>query len=224
MPRTQLVITVLSRILGSIPIFMLFFFLPAGTWEYWQAWVYISILITPMFFAMFYLLKNNPELLERRMRLKEQRAEQRQILQFSYIFFLLAFILPGFDKRFGWSDLPTGVVLAADACVLLGYLIVFRVMQINSFASRVIEVAEDQKVIDTGLYSVVRHPMYVGAILLYVASPLALGSLWAVLPAIGIIPIIVARTKDEELALEKDLPGYVKYKKKTKYRLIPFIW
>ncbi len=224
MPRTQLVITVLSRILGSIPIFMLFFFLPAGTWEYWQAWVYISILITPMFFAMFYLLKNNPELLERRMRLKEQRAEQRQILQFSYIFFLLAFILPGFDKRFGWSDLPTGVVLAADACVLLGYLIVFRVMQINSFASRVIEVAEDQKVIDTGLYSVVRHPMYVGAILLYVASPLALGSLWAVLPALGIIPIIVARTKDEELALEKDLPGYVKYKKKTKYRLIPFIW
>ncbi|MBP6177254.1 MAG: isoprenylcysteine carboxylmethyltransferase family protein [Anaerolineales bacterium] len=224
MPRTQLVITVLSRILGSIPIFMLFFFLPAGTWEYWQAWVYISILITPMFFAMFYLLKNNPELLERRMRLKEQRAEQRQILQFSYIFFLLAFILPGFDKRFGWSDLPTGVVLAADACVLLGYLIVFRVMQINSFASRVIEVAEDQKVIDTGLYSVVRHPMYVGAILLYVASPLALGSLWAVLPALGIIPIIVARTKDEELALEKDLPGYVEYKKKTKYRLIPFIW
>lgn len=224
MQRTQLITSVLSRILGSIPVLMLFFFLPAGTWDYWQAWVYIAVLITPMFFAMFYLLKNNPELLERRIRLKEQRAEQRQILKFSYIFFLLAFVLPGFDKRFGWSDMPTGVVLAADACVLLGYLIVFRVMQINSFASRVIEVAEDQKVIDTGLYSVVRHPMYVGAIVLYVASPLALGSYWAIIPALGIIPILVARIKDEELALEKDLPGYLEYKRKTKYRLLPFVW
>lgn len=224
MPRNQLVITVLSRILGSIPVFMLFFFLPAGTWNYWQAWVYIAVLITPMFLAMFYLLKNNPELLERRMRLNEQRAEQRQILKFSYIFFLLAFILPGVDNRFGWSEMSTSVALAADACVLLGYLIVFRVMQINSFASRVIEVADDQKVIDTGLYSVVRHPMYVGAIMLYIASPLALGSYWAVIPALGIIPILVARIKDEELALEKDLPGYVEYKQKTKYRLIPFVW
>ena len=203
---------------------MLFFFLPAGTWNYWQAWVYMGVLITPMFFAMIYLIKNNPELLERRMRLKEKRSEQRLIVKVSLVFFLLAFILPGFDRRFGWSDVPMGLVIASDLCILIGYLIIFRVMQINTFASRVIEVVSEQKVIDTDLYSIVRHPMYVGAILLYVASPLALGSYWAVLPAIVIIPIIVARIKDEEAALDKDLAGYLEYKQRTKYRLIPFIW
>ena len=184
----------------------------------------MGVLITPMFFAMIYLIKNNPELLERRMRLKEKRSEQRLIVKVSLVFFLLAFILPGFDRRFGWSDVPMGLVIASDLCILIGYLIIFRVMQINTFASRVIEVVSEQKVIDTDLYSIVRHPMYVGAILLYVASPLALGSYWAVLPAIVIIPIIVARIKDEEAALDKDLAGYLEYKQRTKYRLIPFIW
>ena len=203
---------------------MLFFFLPAGTWNYWQAWVYMGVLITPMFFAMIDLIKKDPELLERRMRLREKRSEQRLIIKVSLVFFLLAFILPGFDRRFGWSDVPVGLVIASDICILIGYLIIFRVMQINTFASRVIEVASEQKVIDTDLYSIVRHPMYVGAILLYVASPLALGSYWAVLPAIVIIPIIVARIKDEETTLDKDLAGYLEYKQRTKYRLIPFIW
>ena len=203
---------------------MLFFFLPAGTWNYWQAWVYMGVLITPMFFAMIDLIKKDPELLERRMRLREKRSEQRLIIKVSLVFFLLAFILPGFDRRFGWSDVPVGLVIASDICILIGYLIIFRVMQINTFASRVIEVASEQKVIDTDLYSIVRHPMYVGAILLYVASPLALGSYWAVLPAIVIIPIIVVRIKDEEAALDKDLAGYLEYKQRTKYRLIPFIW
>ena len=203
---------------------MLFFFLPAGTWNYWQAWVYMGVLITPMFFAMIYLIKNNPELLERRMRLREKRSEQRLIIKVSLVFFFLAFILPGFDRRFGWSDVPMGLVIASEICILIGYLIIFRVMQINTFASRVIEVASEQKVIDTDLYSIVRHPMYVGAILLYVASPIALGSYWSVVPAIVIIPIIVARIKDEEAALDKDLTGYLEYKQRTKYRLIPFIW
>lgn len=224
MPHSKLIKVVLTRILLVIPIFMLFFFAPAGRWDYWQAWVYIALLVIPMLFAMVYLLKNDPGLLERRMRLREERAEQRQIIGASYIFFLLAFVLPGFDIRFGWSNMPTVVVIAADAAVLIGYLIVFRVMQVNSFASRVIEIASDQKVIDTDVYAVVRHPMYVGAILLYLASPLALGSYWAVIPALGIVPILVARIKDEETALEKDLPGYFEYKQKTKYRLIPFVW
>ena len=215
---------VASRLIMTIPMFILFFFLPAGTWNYWQAWVYMGVLITPMFFAMIYLIKNNPELLERRMRLQEKRSEQRLIVKVSLVFFLLAFILPGFDKRFGWSDVPMGLVIASDICILIGYLIIFRVMQINTFASRVIEVASEQKVIDTDLYSIVRHPMYVGAILLYIASPIALGSYWSVLPAIVIIPVIVARIKDEEAALDKDLAGYLEYKQRTKYRLIPFIW
>ena len=224
MSREQLLKVVAGRIIMIIPMLMLFFFLPAGTWNYWQAWVYMGVLISPMFFAMIYLIKKDPELLERRMRLKEKRSEQRLIVKVSLVFFLLAFILPGFDKRFGWSDVPIGLVIASDICILIGYLIIFRVMQINTFASRVIEVANEQKVIDTDLYSIVRHPMYVGAILLYVASPLALGSYWAVLPAIVIIPIIVARIKDEEAALDKDLAGYLEYKQRTKYRLIPFIW
>ena len=224
MERNQLLKVVASRLIMTIPMFMLFFFLPAGTWNYWQAWVYMGVLITPMFFAMIYLIKNNPELLERRMRLQEKRSEQRLIVKVSLVFFLLAFILPGFDKRFGWSDVPMGLVIASDICIIIGYLIIFRVMQINTFASRVIEVASEQKVIDTDLYSIVRHPMYVGAILLYVASPIALGSYWSVLPAIVIIPVIVARIKDEEAALDKDLAGYLEYKQRTKYRLIPFIW
>ena len=224
MERNQLLKVVSSRLIMTIPMFILFFFLPAGTWNYWQAWVYMGVLITPMFFAMIYLIKNNPELLERRMRLQEKRSEQRLIVKVSLVFFLLAFILPGFDKRFGWSDVPMGLVIASDICILIGYLIIFRVMQINTFASRVIEVASEQKVIDTDLYSIVRHPMYVGAILLYVASPIALGSYWSVLPAIVIIPVIVARIKDEEAALDKDLAGYLEYKQRTKYRLIPFIW
>ena len=208
----------------ALPLFMLFFFLPAGTWNYWQAWVYLAILFIPMFFAMFYLLKNNPELLERRMRMKEKRSGQKQVVGISLIFLLLAFLLPGFDKRFGWSIVPIEVVVAAQICVLAGYLIVFRVMQINSFASRVIEVAPEQRVIDTDLYAIVRHPMYMGAMVLYVMSPLALGSYWSVIPALGMIPILVARIKDEELMLEKELPGYLEYKKKTKYRLIPYVW
>ena len=224
MSREQLLKVVAGRIIMIIPMLMLFFFLPAGTWNYWQAWVYMGVLITPMFFAMIYLIKKDSELLERRMRLREKRSEQRLIIKVSLVFFLLAFILPGFDRRFGWSDVPVGLVIASDICILIGYLIIFRVMQINTFASRVIEVASEQKVIDTDLYSIVRHPMYVGAILLYVASPLALGSYWAVLPAIVIIPIIVVRIKDEEAALDKDLAGYLEYKQRTKYRLIPFIW
>jgi protein-S-isoprenylcysteine O-methyltransferase Ste14 len=224
MPRNQLIKIVLSRLLMALPMFMLFFFLPAGTWNYWQAWVYLAILFIPMFFAMLYLLKNNPELLERRMRMKEKRSGQKQVVGISLVFLILAFLLPGFDKRFGWSIVPFQMVVASEICVLTGYLIVFRVMQINSFASRVIEVASEQKVIDTDLYAIVRHPMYIGAILLYVMSPLALGSYWSVIPALSMIPILVARIKDEELMLEKELPGYLEYKKKTKYRLIPYIW
>lgn len=224
MSRSQLLKIVASRIAGVILFFMLFFFLPAGTWNYWEAWVYMGILIIPMLFILNYLLKNDPELLERRMRMREKRGEQKLIIKISLVFFLLAYILPGFDKRFGWSDAPLWAVITADAITLLGYLIVFRVFQVNSYASRVIEINSGQKVIDTDVYAIVRHPMYVGAILMYSASPLALGSYWAMIPGLLIVPILVARIKDEEAALDKDLPGYLEYKQKTKYRLIPYVW
>jgi protein-S-isoprenylcysteine O-methyltransferase Ste14 len=224
MSRTQLLKVVASRVLGFVVMMMLFLFLPAGTWNYWQAWAYMGLLLIPMFFVMVYLIRNDPELLERRMRLREQRSEQKRIVKISLIFFLLAYILPGFDIRFGWSNVPVWVSIVADVLILLGYWIVVRVFQVNSYASRVIEINSGQKVIDTDVYAIVRHPMYFGAILMYVLSPLALGSYWAMIPGIMIVPTLVVRILDEETALEKDLPGYIEYKQKTKYRLVPFVW
>lgn len=224
MSRSKLFFTVLSRLLGGILFFMLIFFLPAGTWGYWQGWMYIAVLTIPMFFVIAYFMRNDPDLLKRRMHMREERSEQRKIIRSSYIIFLLAYLLPGFDIRYGWSNMPAGVSVAAAVVMFLCYLLVFRTMQVNSFLSRVIEVAENQKVVDTDVYGIVRHPMYVGMVILYVVSPLVLGSWWAVIPALVIIPVIVFRILDEEKALEQDLPGYVEYKGRVKYRLIPFVW
>ncbi len=224
MSKAQLLKVVASRVLGFVVMMMLFLFLPAGTWNYWQAWVYMGMLLIPMFFVMVYLIRNNPELLERRMRLREQRSEQKLIVKISLIFFLLAYLLPGFDIRFGWSNVPVWICIVADVLILVGYGIVVRVFQVNSYASRVVEINSGQKVIDTDVYAIVRHPMYFGAILMYSLSPLALGSYWAMIPGIMIVPVLVARILDEEVALEKDLPGYAEYKQKTKYRLLPFVW
>ncbi|MEY2816763.1 MAG: hypothetical protein RL275_226, partial [Chloroflexota bacterium] len=176
------------------------------------------------FFVLAYFMKNDPALLERRMKMREERKEQRKIIQASGIVFVLIYILPGFDIRYGWSNMPAWVSITAGVVMFLSYMLVFRTMQVNSFLSRVIEVAEDQRVINTDVYGIVRHPMYVGMIVLYAISPIVLGSWWAVIPALVIIPVIVARILDEEKALEQDLPGYVEYKQKVKYRLIPFVW
>lgn len=224
MSRSKLLMTVVGRLLAGVLMFALLFFLPAGKWRYWQAWMYIGVLITPMFFVIAYFMKKDPDLLERRMRMRERRTEQRKIINLSVLFFVLGYILPGFDIRFDWSKMPAWVSIVAAVVMFLSYLIVFRTMQVNSFLSRIIEVAENQKVIDTDVYGVVRHPMYVGMTVLYVVSPIVLGSWWAVIPALVIIPVIVFRILDEEKALEKELPGYVEYKQKVKYRLIPFVW
>lgn len=224
MSRSKLLFTVLSRLIAGVVMFALLFFLPAGTWLYWQAWMYIGILIIPMFFVLAYFMKHDPALLERRMKMREERKEQRKIIQASGLTFVLAYILPGFDIRYGWSNMPAWVSIAAGVVLFLSYMLVFRTMQVNSFLSRVIEVAENQKVIDTDVYGIVRHPMYVGMTLLYAISPIVLGSWWAVIPALAIVPVIVFRILDEEKALEQDLPGYVEYKQKVKYRLIPFVW
>ena len=224
MSRSKLLFTVISRLIAGVLMFALLFFLQAGTWRYWQAWMYIGILIIPMFFVLAYFMKHDPALLERRMKMREERKEQRKIIQVSGLAFVLAYILPGFDIRYGWSNVPAWVCILAALMVFLSYMLVFRTMQVNSFLSRVIEVAEGQKVIDTDVYSIVRHPMYVGMIILYVLSPLVLGSYWALIPALTIIPVIIARIADEEIALEQELPGYKAYKQKVKFRLIPFIW
>ena len=224
MSRSKLLLTVLSRLISGVIMFALMFFLPAGTWNYWQAWMYIGVLIIPMLFVLAYFMKRGPELLERRMKMREERGQQRRIIGISVLFFILGYLLPGFDIRFGWSNMPAWVSIAAAVVMFLSYLLVFRTMQVNSYLSRIIEVAENQKVIDTDVYGVVRHPMYVGMVVLYVVSPIVLGSWWAVIPALVIIPVIVARILDEEKALENELAGYKEYKQKVKYRLIPFVW
>lgn len=222
--RNELVKTVLARLLGSIIVLMAMFFLPAGTFAYWEAWVYLAILFVPMSFVFIYLLKNDPELLARRMKFKEREAEQKLIIKLSYIPFLLAFILPGFDKRFGWSMVPPGVVVLAGLLVLLGYGLVFLVFRENRYASRVVEVEPEQTVIQSGPYSLVRHPMYTGMLLLYVFSPLALGSYWAMIPAALIFPVIIARIISEESILTKELTGYPEYMLRVRYRLVPGVW
>ena len=224
MSRSKLLLTVLSRLISGVIMFALMFFLPAGTWSYWQAWMYIGVLIIPMLFVLAYFMKRDPELLERRMKMREERGQQRRIIGISVLFFILGYLLPGFDIRYGWSNMPAWVSIAAAVVMFLSYLLVFRTMQVNSYLSRIIEVAENQKVIDTDVYGVVRHPMYVGMVVLYVVSPIVLGSWWAVIPALVIIPVIVVRILDEEKALESELAGYKEYKQKLKYRLIPFVW
>ncbi|MEA4908265.1 MAG: isoprenylcysteine carboxylmethyltransferase family protein [Chloroflexi bacterium] len=219
-----LVRVVISRFVLAVILLMAAFFLPAGTFAYWQAWVYLAILFLPMFLVMVYLLQRDPGLLERRMRTRERETQQNLIIKLSFIPFLAAFLLPGFDQRFGWSIVPGGLVILGGALVLAGYGIVFLVFRENRYASRVVEVEQEQQVIDSGPYALVRHPMYLGTLLMFVFSPLALGSYWAMLPALLIVPVLVARIRNEESLLARDLPGYAEYMQKTPYRLVPGLW
>jgi protein-S-isoprenylcysteine O-methyltransferase Ste14 len=215
---------VLIRIALILPVLWAVFFIPAGTLAYWEAWVYLAVLLIPFAFAVLYLFKTSPALLERRMQTREREPAQRRLISLSLLWFILAFILPGLDRRFGWSDVPVPVVLAADLLVLLGYGIVILAFRENQYASRIVQVEQDQQVITTGPYALVRHPMYVGAMLMYGASPLALGSYWALIPALVIVPILVVRIANEEQVLERELPGYPEYRQATRYRLLPGIW
>jgi protein-S-isoprenylcysteine O-methyltransferase Ste14 len=222
--QSELIKLVGSRLIMGIPALILILFLPAGTFAYWEAWVYLAILLVPMFFVMIYFLKKAPEFLARRMQLKEKEVEQKIIVKLALIPFLLAFILPGIDKQFGWSNVPVSIIVGSEILVCIGYLLVVLVFRENQFASRIIEVVKGQTVIQSGPYRIVRHPMYLGTILMYVASPLALGSYWAIIPAVFIIPVLIARIINEEKVLTKELEGYSEYKQKTRYRLIPGIW
>ena len=197
--------------------------LPAGTFNYWQVYVYIAFLAIPMIFVLFYFLKNDPQFLERRTKTKEKEKTQRIIQIIFSLFFLFAFIISGFDRRFGWSNIPLSIILLANFVSLFGYLIVFIVFKQNSYASRVVEVDNSQKVISTGIYSIVRHPMYVGVIIMWIPIPIALGSYWGLIPIATIPFALVLRILNEESVLIRELPGYKEFCQKTKYRLIPFL-
>jgi protein-S-isoprenylcysteine O-methyltransferase Ste14 len=212
------------RFILVFPVLGLMFFLPAWTLNYWQAWVYIFIVAVPAIFLGLYLYKHDRALLERRMRMKERLRGQKIIVAASSLFFLATFLIPGFDFRFHWSQVPVAVIILADILVLAGYLIVALVFKANTYASRIIEVEKGQKVITTGPYAIVRHPMYVGVLVFYIFSPLALGSYWAVIPALCIVPFIIARIRGEEKEMLENLEGYRDYTARTRYRLLPGIW
>lgn len=202
----------------------LIFFIPAGTLDYWEAWVYCIVLLVPFLFVLTYLLSKDPELLARRIRHNEKESAQRRIIGASGVIFFIGFLIPGLDHRYGWSEIPAGAVLGADVLVILGYVLVFLVFKENPFASRVVEVEPDQKVISTGPYALVRHPMYLGTSIMWLATPVALGSYWA-LPVFLILPIVlVYRIRNEEEVLLRELPGYREYTMTVKCRLIPGIW
>ena len=209
----------------TVPVMLgLIFFVPAGTLRYWQAWAFMAVLMIPMMSVVLCFLKRDPALLDRRLRTREKERPQKIILALSYPVFIAASLVPGFDHRFAWSSVPPAVSVAADLVVLAGYALFVLVLRENSYASRIIEVDEQQRVISTGPYAVVRHPMYVAIILIYLAGPLALGSFWALIPAAIIPGIIVARIINEERVLTEKLAGYEEYTRRVRYRLIPEIW
>jgi len=196
---------VATRFAAAFLLLGLMFFLPAWTFDYWQAWVYLIILFVPMSIMVRYLYKHDRALLERRMRMRERQKTQTLIIALSFLFFLPAFIIPGFDVRFGWSNVPSVIVIIADAIVLLGYLFFALVLKTNSYASRIVEVEKGQRVITTGPYAIVRHPMYLASLILYGFSPLALGSYWGMIPVILLVIVIAARIKGEEEELLENL-------------------
>jgi len=210
--------------IAAFLVLSLAFFVPAGTLDYWQAWVYIAVILIPASFVVAYFLKYDPKFLERRMQYREKEAQQKRILGFGNIIFLISFLLPGFDRRFGWSVVPFEYVIAADILVFLGYLFVILVFRENRYAARIIQVEKGQTVISTGPYSIIRHPMYVGVLVMYLATPIALGSYVALIPFLLIPIILYFRILNEEEVLLRELPGYKEYCEKTRYRLIPYVW
>ncbi len=209
---------------AAIVIVGIVLFGPAGTLDYWQAWIYMAVLFVPSSFVVTYFLKKNPQFLERRLRTKETEVRQKLIIKVATLIFIIGFLIPGFDHRFGWSEVPIEIVLAADVFVFLGYVLIFLVFRENAYAGRTIQVEKGQKAITTGPYSIIRHPMYLGTLVMYIATPIALGSYVAVPLFLLLIPMVVLRILNEEEVLRRDLPGYIEYCKKTKYRLLPFVW
>ena len=202
----------------------LLIFLPAGTFAYSYGWLLIGLLFGPMLVAGFVMLAKSPDFLKKRLDAKEKQATQKGVVAYAGLMFIAGFVVAGLDFRFGWSDMPQWVTIAASVLFLLSYALYAEVMRENAYLSRTIKVEEGQKVVDTGLYGIVRHPMYAVTILLFMVMPLVLGSWFALIPFAFYPLIIIVRLKDEEDLLTRELPGYVEYKQKVKYRIIPFVW
>lgn len=220
----NLFIQAITKFLSGVVFVGLTIFLPAGTIFFANGWLLMGILFLPMFFLGVVLIFKNPELLKKRLKAKEEQLKQREVVILSGILFFSGFVVAGLTFRFNWYTLPKWVVLGGTMIFLAAYVIYAEVMRENTYLSRIIEVQDGQKVIDTGLYGIVRHPMYSATLFLFLSMPLILGSLYSFLIFLPYSFIIAKRIKNEESFLEKELCGYYEYKQKVKYRLIPFIW
>ena len=214
----------LTKFFAGFILVALLLFLPAGTLRWPNAWWFLGLLFVPMFVVGLVLMKKNPALLQSRLKAKESRGEQKQVIGGSAVMFLLGFVLCGLDRRFGWSTLPGWLTVAAGAVFVLSYALYGEVLRENAYLSRTIEVQENQTVVDTGLYGLVRHPMYAATLLLFLSMPLLLGSVWGFVVFLAYPVLIIRRLLDEEQFLARELQGYAAYKQKVKYRLIPFVW
>ncbi len=222
-PRS-LTTRLILRSLFALIFVALFLFVPAGSLRYWQGWVFMAMLFLPMPITSVYFLKRDPQLVERRLRTQEKSSEQKTIIRWAQWVAFGSLLIPGLDYRFGWSRVPLWLTILSQVFVFAGYLITLWVMKENSFASRTVQVEEGQKVISTGPYRLVRHPMYFGAVLMLLFTPLALGSWWALPGFLAVIPLIVLRLLHEEKMLCSDLPGYSDYCLRTRSRLLPLLW
>lgn len=220
----KLFVQAITKYLAGVVLLGLLLFLPAGTLRYPNGWLLMGLLFIPMFIAGVVMMLHNPALLEKRLNAKEREGEQKEIIWQSGVMFIIAFILAGLNFRFGWLKLPGWVVHAAAVLFLLAYLMWAEVLRENAFLSRTIEVQQGQIVVDSGLYGVVRHPMYAASLVLFLSMPLVLGSIFSFLVMLAYPPLIICRIRGEERLLKKELPGYEEYCGRVKYRLIPFVW
>lgn len=222
--KVKLLIQALSKFLVGLALFMLLLFLPAGTWYYWNGWLFCGLLFLPILVLGAVLMIKAPDLLRKRLQGKETQSAQRQVVVLSFLMFVAGFITAGLDFRWGWSRIPAWVVVVSAVILLGSYGLYTEVMRENTYLSRTVEVQQGQTVIDTGLYGVVRHPMYMATMLLFLSFPLVLGSWFAFLIFLIYPLLLVRRIKNEEAVLEAGLPGYTAYQQKVKFRMIPFIW
>ena len=214
----------LTKFVFGLLLVGLLLFLPAGTFDFWQAWLFIGILFVPMFIAGIVLIVRQPELLRKRLDAKEKQGEQKWVVALSGLMFIAVFVGAGLNRRFGWYMLPDGAVYVATIIFLAAYALYAEVMRENVWLSRTIEVQENQQVVSTGLYGIVRHPMYAATLLLFLSMPLVLASPWSFVIMLIYIPIIALRIRNEEQVLERELKGYTEYKQRVRYKVIPFIW
>lgn len=214
----------ISKFLIGLVIICILLFIPAGTLDYPNGWLFIALLFIPMFFAGIIMLFKSPDLLRKRLNAKESEDEQKTVILVSGIMFLLAFILAGLNFRFGWFHLPSIVIIIASVVFLLAYIMYAEVLRENEYLSRTVEVSENQKVVDSGLYGIVRHPMYTSTIFLFLSMPLVLDSIFSFIVMLLYPIIIIFRIRNEEKVLENELIGYKEYKEKVKYKLVPYLW